>query len=65
MSLPHAGIGTPIFKIICRMSDAGDEIKVEAEVEVEAEVSEAPKGKLSVEDALQVRIYSHSNVGSF
>lgn len=47
------------------MSDAGDEIKVEAEVEVEAEVSEAPKGKLSVEDALQVRIYSHSNVGSF
>ncbi|KAI0311784.1 50S ribosomal protein L30e-like protein [Amylostereum chailletii] len=34
------------------MSDAGDEIKVD-EVEVEAEVSEAPKGKLSVEDALQ------------
>ncbi|ETW84200.1 hypothetical protein HETIRDRAFT_314679 [Heterobasidion irregulare TC 32-1] len=35
------------------MSDAGDEIKVEPEVEAEAEVSEAPKGKLSVEDALQ------------
>ncbi|KAI0034383.1 hypothetical protein K488DRAFT_84083 [Vararia minispora EC-137] len=34
------------------MSDAGDEIKVE-EVEVEPEVTEAPKGKLSVEDALQ------------
>jgi hypothetical protein len=35
-----------------RMSDAGDEIQVEApEVEVTAE---APKGKLSVEDALQV-----------
>jgi small subunit ribosomal protein S12e len=36
------------------MSDAGDEIKVDApEVEVAAE---APKGKLSVEDALQVCI---------
>lgn len=35
------------------MSDAGDDIPVEvAEVEVTAE---APKGKLSVEDALQVR----------
>ena len=35
------------------MSDAGDDIPVEAaEVEVAAE---APKGKLSVEDALQVR----------
>jgi small subunit ribosomal protein S12e len=34
------------------MSDAGDEIQVEApEVEVTAE---APKGKLSVEEALQV-----------
>ena len=38
------------------MSDAGDEIEVEAPaVEVEAPV-EAPKGKLSVEDALQVRL---------
>lgn len=37
------------------MSDAGDEIQVEAPV-AEVEVStEAPKGKLSVEDALQVR----------
>ena len=35
------------------MSDAGDEVQVDApEVEVTAE---APKGKLSVEDALQVR----------
>jgi len=39
-----------------RMSDAGDEIQVEApEVEVTAE---APKGKLSVEDALQVNTMS-------
>jgi small subunit ribosomal protein S12e len=38
------------------MSDAGDNVEVEAtEVEVaEAEVSEAPKGKLSVEEALEV-----------
>ena len=37
------------------MSDAGDEIQVEAPA-AEVEVStEAPKGKLSVEDALQVR----------
>ena len=35
-----------------RMSDAGDNVDVEvAEV---AEVSEAPKGKLSVEEALEV-----------
>jgi hypothetical protein len=37
-----------------QMSDAGDEIEVDApaaEVEVSAE---APKGKMSVEDALQV-----------
>ena len=39
-----------------RMSDAGDEIQVEApEVEVTAE---APKGKLSVEEALQVSFLS-------
>ena len=37
------------------MSDAGDDIPVEVAAE-EVEVSaEAPKGKLSVEDALQVR----------
>ena len=37
------------------MSDAGDEIQVDAPA-AEVEVStEAPKGKLSVEDALQVR----------
>lgn len=36
------------------MSDAGDEIQVDAPA-AEVEVStEAPKGKLSVEDALQV-----------
>jgi hypothetical protein len=36
------------------MSDAGDNVEVEApEVEV-AEVAEAPKGKLSVEEALEV-----------
>lgn len=42
-----------------RMSDAGDEIPVAAaEVEV---TTEAPvKGKLSVEEALQVRIFFHS-----
>jgi hypothetical protein len=34
------------------MSDAGDNVEVEA-AEV-AEVSEAPKGKLSVEEALEV-----------
>lgn len=38
------------------MSDAGDEIQVDAPV-VEVEAKEAPKGKLSVEDALQV-LYS-------
>ena len=36
-----------------RMSDAGDDIQVDAPVEV---TTEAPKGKLSVEDALQVSI---------
>ena len=35
------------------MSDASDEIQVDAPAEVEAP-AEAPKGKLSVEDALQV-----------
>ena len=36
------------------MSDAGDEIQVDAPVEVEVEAKEAPKGKLSLEEALQV-----------
>ena len=36
------------------MSDAGDEIQVDAPAEVEVS-TDAPKGKLSVEDALQVR----------
>lgn len=35
------------------MSDAGDVVDAPAEVEVTAE---APKGKLSVEDALQVSL---------
>ena len=35
------------------MSDAGDDIPVDAPAEVET--TEAPKGKLSIEDALQVR----------
>ena len=41
------------------MSDAGDNdnVKVEEEAEAEApEVSEAPRGKLSVEEALEVYI---------
>jgi small subunit ribosomal protein S12e len=36
------------------MSDAGDEIQVDAPVEVEVEAKEVPKGQLSLEDALQV-----------
>jgi hypothetical protein len=44
------------------MSDAGDDILVEAPVEVVADnVAEAPKGKLSVEDALQVGFLTHTN----
>jgi small subunit ribosomal protein S12e len=35
------------------MSEAGDDIKVEAPAEVEV-TTEAPKGKLTVEEALQV-----------
>lgn len=39
-----------------RMSDAGDDNQVDVPAEVEvAETTEAPKGKLSVEDALKVR----------
>lgn len=37
-----------------RMSDAGDNDNVEVEATEVAEVSEAPKGKLSVEEALEV-----------
>jgi len=39
------------------MSDAGDDIPVEVAAEVEV-TTEAPKGKLSVEEALQVRVIS-------
>jgi hypothetical protein len=47
------------------MSDAGDdtpfdasaEVEVTAEVEATAETAEAPKGKLTVEEALQVRSF--------
>jgi len=35
------------------MSDAGDEVQVDAAPEVEVAAEAAPKGKLSVEDALQ------------
>ena len=37
------------------MSDAGDEVKVDTAAEVEAVVADAPKGKMTVEEALQVR----------
>jgi small subunit ribosomal protein S12e len=48
------------FKLILsfRMSDAGDEIPIDAgevEAEVEVTATDIPKGKLTVEDALQVR----------
>jgi len=36
------------------MSDAGDEIDVEAAPEAVEVSTEAPKGKMSVEDSLQV-----------
>ena len=44
------------------MSDAGDNVgdNVEAEAPEVAEVSEAPKGKLSVEEALEVNCTPHS-----
>ena len=35
------------------MSDAGDEVQVD-DAPAEVEVSEAPKGKMTVEDALKV-----------
>jgi small subunit ribosomal protein S12e len=42
------------------MSDAGDDIAIDAPVEEVEVPQEAPKGKLSVEDALQVRcLYNH------
>ena len=37
-----------------RMSDAGDDVQADAAVQQEV-VAEPPKGKMSVEDALQVR----------
>ena len=40
------------------MSDAGDKIQVEAP-EVEVTTEAAPKGKMSVEDALQVSFVLH------
>lgn len=44
------------LRVHSRMSDAGDEIQVDDAPVEEVEVAqEAPKGKLSVEDALQVR----------
>jgi hypothetical protein len=47
------------------MSDAGDEIPVEAPA-VEITADAVPKGKLSVEDALQVRFFqthtTHQNL---
>lgn len=46
------------------MSDAGDEIKVEEAPEVEV-TADAPKGKLSVEDALQVSMYCASGACPF
>ena len=42
--------------MLLRMSDAGDEVQVDAPVEVEATTTDAPKGKMSLEDALQVRM---------
>lgn len=39
-----------------RMSDAGDEINVEEAAPEVEESSTAPKGKLSVEEALQVSV---------
>jgi hypothetical protein len=36
------------------MSDAGDNVEVEVEATEVAEVAEAPRGKLSVEEALEV-----------
>jgi hypothetical protein len=43
------------------MSDAGDNVEVEAAVEA-PEVAEAPRGKLTVEEALEVHI-NHTQCG--
>ena len=55
-------------KLTLRMSDAGDNdnVKVEEEAEAEApEVAEAPRGKLSVEEALEVHTKHTQFVISF
>lgn len=49
----NSGLETDKLIISNRMSDAGDEIPVEAAT-VEVAAEPVPKGKLSVEDALQV-----------
>ena len=43
---------------LSRMSEAGDDIPIEApeEEQVEVTATDAPKGKLTVEEALQVRL---------
>ncbi len=46
-------------QLIFRMSDAGGNVEVEVEAAEVPEVSEAPKGKLTVEEALEVHI-SHT-----
>ncbi len=37
------------------MSDAGDDVEVQDSAPVEISAADVPKGKMSVEDALQVR----------
>jgi hypothetical protein len=45
------------------MSDAGDDILVEAPAAVEVVAADVPKeGKLSVEDALQVSFETHTSL---
>ena len=48
------------------MSDAGDDIPIEEtpEEQVEVTATDAPKGKLSVEEALQVRSKYYTFSGS-
>ena len=48
------------------MSDAGDDIPTEVPVDEQVEVTatDAPKGKLSVEEALQVRLNLSEPLGS-
>ena len=47
------------------MSEAGDDIPIEApeEEQVEVTATDAPKGKLSVEEALQVRSNCYARPG--